>query len=601
MDTKLEKFLIPPFDEGGIFGNLKLLLAESIKKKNIGKIKIKKIAILGGSTTSHLKDLLNIFLLNSNISADFYEGQFQLYYEEVIFNVGKLKEFDPDIMWIHSSWRNIKKFPDIKQSAQEINDLIESEFNFYKNMWEYAKNNLSCTVIQNNFDYPNYRILANKDSIDMRGKINFLSELNRKFNIYDLQNDWFNVFDINYLSFLNGSDKWQNERDWYKYKYSPSLDSSIDVAYGISRVILALEGLSLKCLVIDLDNTIWGGVIGDEGVEKIKLSSEDPIGDAYLDFQKYILELKNRGIILAVLSKNEDKIARLGFSHPNSILKIKDFSVFVANWNTKSSNIKEIIKLININETAAIFIDDNQMERDEVGQNSNVSVPNIGANVENFRKIIDRHNFFETVKLTIEDLKRPDSIRAFIESSKTVENYSNYNEYLKSLEMKTEIKKVDSVSKNRFVQLINKTNQFNLTLEKINSNNFSDIDRDNNTLALTASLTDKFSEYGIVSAIYGKITSDNEIDIKIWVMSCRVFKRTLEFAIFYKFAYFCKELEIKKINGFYKKSDRNGIVENLYKEIGFQEIKKTKDYSKWSLDTNVNLDFLKKKIKIYYE
>ena len=223
------------------------------------------------------------------------------------------------------------------------------------------------------------------------------------------------------------------------------------------------------------------------------------------------------------------------------------------------------------------------------------------ASQENFRKILDRNNFFETVKLTSEDLKRPDSIRASIESSKTVENYGNYNEYLKSLEMKAEIKEVDNVSKDRFFQLINKTNQFNLTLEKINLNELSYMDRNNNMLALTASLTDKFSEYGIVSAIYGKITSDNEIDIKVWVMSCRVFKRTLEFAIFDKFAYLCKKLEIKKINGFFKKSDRNGIVENLYKELGFQEIKKTKNSSQWSLDIKTNLDFLNKKTKIYYE
>ena len=147
----------------------------------------------------------------------------------------------------------------------------------------------------------------------------------------------------------------------------------------------------------DLDNTIWGGVIGDDGVEKIKLSRDDPTGDAYLDFQKYILELKNRGIILAVVSKNEDKIAKLGLDHKNSYLNIKDFSAFVANWNTKSSNIKEIIK-INISETSAIFVDDNKMERDEVSQNTNVYVPDIGDNIENFRNIIEKHNFLKQLK-----------------------------------------------------------------------------------------------------------------------------------------------------------------------------------------------------------
>lgn len=595
MNLDIKKLLTPPFDDGELFKNLKLLEQElKIKKDNH---KFKKIAILGGSTTSHLKDFLNIFLLNNKITPEFYEGQFQLYYEEVMYDVGKLKDFDPDIIWIHTTWRNLKKFPDMNNTTDEINSLIENEFNFYKSMWENAKKNFSCIVIQNNFDYPDYRILANKDSIDTRGKINFLSEINRKFNIYDQEHDWFNVLDINYLSYLNGSDKWQNERDWYKYRNSPSLRSGIDVAYSASKVILALEGLSYKCLVVDLDNTIWGGVIGDDGLENIKLGRDHPIGDAYLDFQNYILELKNRGVILAVVSKNEEKIARLGFEHPNSILKVEDFSAFVANWNTKSSNIKEIIKQININQSAAIFIDDNQMERDEVSKNSDIFVSDIGNKVENFRKIIDRNNFFELVQITPEDIKRPDSIRASIESNKTIENYSNYNEYLKSLEMKAEIKEVDSFSKDRFIQLVNKTNQFNLTLEKINFNKFSDTD----TLAMTASLTDKFSDHGIVSAIYGKIKSNNEVDINVWVMSCRVFKRTLEYATFHKFFLFCKKLEVKKINGFYKKSDRNMIVENLYKELKFKEIKKTNNYSEWTLDMNENIDFLKNKIMINYE
>ena len=599
MAIDIRKLLTPPFDDSELFKNLKFLDKELSKKKE--QKTSKKIAILGGSTTAHLKELLNIFLLNNDFIAEFYEGQFQLFYEEVVFNVGKLKEFNPDIIWIHTSWRNIKKFPHINNSTNEINLLIENEFEFYKSIWDYANKNLTCTVIQNNFDYPNFRTLANKDSVVVHGKINFLSELNRKLNVYDSQNAWFNIFDINYLSFLNGSVKWQNERDWYKYRYTPSLSASVDVAYGLSKIILALQGLSNKCLIVDLDNTIWGGVIGDDGIENIKLGRDSPIGDAHLDFQSYILELKNRGIILAVVSKNEDKIARIGLSHPNSILKNEDFSAFVANWNSKSSNIKEIINQINIGESSAIFIDDNAMERDEVKLNTGLIVPDIGENIENFRMIIDKNNFFELTEITKEDLSRPDSIRISIQSEKTLENFKDYNEYLKSLEMKSEIKRVDEKTKDRFIQLINKTNQFNMTLKKINLNNFSTITDKNKSLALTASLKDKFIDHGIVSTIYGEIVNGNEIDIKVWVMSCRVFKRTLEFSLFNEFLKFCKDLKIIKINGFYEKNDRNIVVKNLYKELGFQMIKINKGSSNWSLEINKNLDIPKSMVKINYE
>ena len=274
----------------------------------------------------------------------------------------------------------------------EVEELIENEFNFYESLWKKAKEKFNCTIIQNNFDFPNYRVLANKESIDFRGKINFLNILNDKFSRFDKENSWFNIFDINFLSMQEGLNTWQNERDWYQYSYSPSMHSNVNLCFKFSRLILSYLGLSKKCIVLDLDDTLWGGVIGDDGLKNIVLGQDTAMGRVFIDFQRYILELKKRGILIAIISKNEEKLAKLGFKHENSILKLKDLSVLVANWNSKYHNMKDVINKINIGEEAVVFIDNNPVERDEMETHSNVTVPSIGDDITMFRRLIDENH-----------------------------------------------------------------------------------------------------------------------------------------------------------------------------------------------------------------
>ena len=582
MNKKVKDILSIPLDSDLIIKKLIFLKKELLNQKN-KKLDL-KIAILGGSSTQHIKDLLNIFLLNENIAAKFYEGVFSSFYEEVMYDVNNLSKFQPDIIWIHTTWRNINLFPSVTSSTKEIDNKILKEYKYYQEIWLKAENKFKCTVIQNNFDFPKFRSLSNKDSIDRHGKINFLQNLNLKFADFDRNNSWFHVLDINYLASQEGLNNWQNERDWYMFRYSPSIKSCVNLSYNAAKFILSVLGMSKKCLLIDLDDTLWGGTIGDDGVENINLNKDNPIGEIYLDFQQYILDLKSRGIMLAVLSKNEEKIAKLGFKHPNSILKIKDFSVFICNWKNKFLNLKEALNQLNIKEDSAVFIDNNPVERDEMSKYSNVAVPNIGQDIISFRDIIDKNNYFEFVSLTNEDINRPEATRISIKTNKEVTKFKDYYDYLISLKMRSNVNIVNKSSFNRVVQLVNKTNQFNLTQNNINESQLQEDLKKNKNIILSASLKDKFTDHGLISVLYGIYVKENEVNIYDWVMSCRVFKRSLEYFFFEKFVKECRKKNIQIINGILISNEKNKIVSDLYQNLGFSLISSNKNIKKWRLD-----------------
>ena len=599
MHDEINTILTVPLNQDEIIKKLSFIKKKLSKRKN--KKPVIKIAILGGSTTQHIKDLVDIFLLKENIITELYEGQFSSFYEEILYDINNLSKFKPDIIWVHTSWRNIKNFPIMSNTESEIDNLLQKEFNFFQEIWLAANKKFSCLFIQNNFDFPNFRTLSNKDSIDSHGKVNYLLRLNSKFLEFSKENKWLNIFDINYISSQQGLNDWQNDRDWHQFRYSPSLRSSVNLSYNFSKIIISKLGLSKKCIIIDLDDTLWGGTIGDDGLEDIKLGTDTAIGDAFLDFQKYILELKERGILLAVISKNEEEVARLGFDHENTILKIDDFSVFVANWEKKYENLKLILDKINIDQNAAIFVDNNPVERDEMYNNSNIEIPNVGEDITQYRKIIDQSNFFELDNLTKEDLKRADAIKSSILSKESSSNFKSHHEYLVSLEMKAAINKLDKSSIERVVQLINKTNQFNTTQEKTNLSFMKDKMIDDRDIILHGSLSDKFSNHGIVSVIYGQKISRQEVNINIWVMSCRVFNRGLEYLIFTKFIDHCKQHGFTKISALYRKTDRNVNYINLYKNLGFNIIEKGIDEVLWELDLKKEIKFNKHAIKLTNE
>ena len=558
---------------------------KSIKKRLLLKDNLieKNIAILGGSTTSEIKNILELFLLDKGIKPEFYESEYNKHFEDALFGNEELDKFNPDIVYLHTTNKNIIQFPKFNYTSEDIEDLIDNEVNRYKSMWS-SLSRFHCAIIQNNFDYTQDRSLGNFDCYSPHGKTNFINRLNEEFAISarEIKNLYIN--DINYLSSYIGLEKWFNNSLWHQAKYAMSLDCIPELAFNIGKIVGSIFGNSKKCLILDLDNTCWGGVIGDDGLNGIHIGTETPLAESFTAFQDYVSELKDRGISLAVCSKNDLENAEEGFSHPSNVLRLDDFSSFKANWNPKNDNISDIAKEINIGLDSMVFIDDNPAERDIViSQLPDVSVPDIGDDVIDFIRFIDRSGYFEPITLSTDDVKR----KQYYEENQKRDNdqakFQSYEEFLISLEMKAEIESFSSDYIDRITQLTNKTNQFNLTTKRYSIGEIENILSSDNYIKIQGKLSDKYGENGLIAVIIGKIENES-CHIDLWLMSCRVLKRDMEFAMLDNLVNFCEIKGIKKIIGYYYKSSKNKMVSDMYENFGFDLVNQDGEDTVWKLE-----------------
>lgn len=572
----MAKKLTYPFDIEYILRKKRSIrreLKEEIGRRRLGGENIVsiKIAILGGSTTSEIKELLELFLLQESIEPVFYESEYNKYYEDVLFDNDELMSFAPHIIYVHTTNRNISVYPDVTDSPETVENKFHMELDRYESLWLKIEQRYRCIIIQNNFEYPSHRLLGNLDCYDPRGATHFISRLNTAFAGYAAKARNFYINDINYLSSWLGLNKWHDKSFWYSYKYALSYEAIPYLSHNVASIILAIYGKSKKCIVLDLDNTLWGGVIADDGKEHIKIGTETAEAEAYTEFQQYLKKLKARGILLAVCSKNDEHVAREGLDHKDGILRPEDFVVIKANWQSKDANICEIVKEINITQDSVVFLDDNPFERDIVrSQLPVVEVPDSLMNeVTRYIECVDRACYFEPVILSEDDIKRNAFYRETQQRCTLQSKFANYDEFLLSLEMVAEINSFKPLYLDRIVQLINKTNQFNLTTKRYTSAEVEAISRDGNYLTLYGRLKDKFGDNGLVSIIIASIKQDR-LFIDLWLMSCRVLKRGMEFAMFDELIRRCGMKGIKHATGYYYKTKKNHMVSNHYELLGFE-------------------------------
>ena len=544
---------------------------------------IKNIAILGGSTTSEIKNILELFLLKNGIKPNFYESEYNKYYEDALFGNDELDKFNPDIIYIHTTNKNIIKYPDPNDEFEDVEMLLGNEIKKYKSIWS-SLSKFDCAVIQNNFDYTENRILGNLDCYDIHGKTYFIHKLNYWFslNARKIKNLYIN--DINYLSSYIGLRYWFDKSLWHQAKYALSMESIPELAFNISQIISSVFGQSKKCLVLDLDNTCWGGIIGDDGLPGIYIGTETAIAESYTEFQKYVKELKDRGITLAACSKNDFLNAKEGFTHPDSILRFDDFTSFKANWDPKHQNIIDIAKEINVGVDSLVFIDDNPVERDIVSsQVPSVSVPNVGSDVVDFISHIDRNGYFEPISLSQDDVNR----HKYYEDNKKRANkkatFKSYDEFLVSLGMTAEIKSFSSIYLDRITQLTNKTNQFNLTTKRYTNGEIDKISSNDEYIKIYGKLTDKYGDNGLIAISIGRVESKT-CHIDLWLMSCRVLKRNMEFAMLDELVSKCRNKGVSEIIGYYYKSAKNSMVSDLYDKFGFSLVNENDNDTVWKLD-----------------
>lgn len=528
----------------------------------------KKIAILGGSTTNDIKLTLELFLLAQGIKPEFYESAYNGFYQEGAFSNPDLINFNPDLIYIHTTNRNVSQYPTLSMNLNEVNNLLKTEINKFISIWENLESTYHCPIIQNNFEMPQYRLMGNKDASDIHGAVNYLTRLNLAFYEYAQTHKNFYICDINYLSADFGLKEWSDPLYWYMYKYALSINAIPTLAFNISNIIKSIFGKNKKGFVIDLDNTLWGGVIGDDGVDGICLGPDEAEGEAYWEFQKYLKAHKQLGIVLTINSKNDYNNAIDGLNHPYSVLKQDDFILIKSNWEPKSVNFIKIANELNLGIDSLVFLDDNPAERGIIEQQlSNVSSPKL-SNIQDYIYIIDRSGFFEVTTLSEDDLFRTKMYKDNIERTKIKELFTDYDEYLKFLDMKAEIHQFVPIYIPRITQLINKSNQFNLTTKRYTQNEIEIISSDSSYITAYGKIEDKYGDNGVVSAVIGRI-EENICHIDLWLMSCRVLKRNVEYAMMDYFIQECIIKKIKKIMGYYYPTKKNEMVKEFYKIMGF--------------------------------
>jgi len=557
----------------------------SIKRDLLSKqdLLIKNIAILGGSTTSEIKNILELFLLDIGIKANFYESEYNKFYEEAVFANAKLEEFKPDVIYVHTTNLNIMTLPEANDSIEDVDKIFVAEEQKFLRIWN-SLSKYNCAIIQNNFELPQTRIFGNFDFYDYRGAVNYITRLNNFFARESSARSNLYINDINYISASIGLNNWFDKNLWLAYKYAVGYESIPILTKSISAIIGAIYGKSKKCLILDLDNTCWGGVIGDDGLSGISIGKETPVAEAYTEFQKYIKTLKIRGVAIAVCSKNEKTNAVEGFSHPDSILCVDDFVAFEANWEPKNKNITKISQTINLGMDSFVFIDDNPAEREIIISTlPTISVPNIGDDVTRFIEHIDKNYFFETVGLSSDDLQRNDYYKKNVKRIEEEQSCGSYEDYLLALNMVAEIKDFNQLYLDRITQLVNKTNQFNLTTKRYSMAELDFISKNENYIALYGRLEDKFGDNGLISVVIGRI-ENNECHVDLWLMSCRVLKRNMEFAMLDCLVEKCRNKGLSKIVGYYCRTQKNQLVSDLYSTFGFSEIDRTENSSVWELD-----------------
>jgi FkbH-like protein len=529
-----------------------------------------RIAVLGGSTTNEVVDLLELRLLANGFAPVFYQSEYGRYAVEPVHDPEKLVQFHPDVVYLHTSYRDIQDFAPLQASEAELGAAVQREFERYQAIWAAIGERLGCQVIQNNFEFPPQQILGNLDATCAGGHTRFILQLNLEFARAAAKDSRLSIQDVCSLSARVGLERWFDWERYFSYKVLTTPEGSYALAISLSAMIGGMYGKARKVLVLDLDNTLWGGVIGDDGVDRILIGRETPVAEAYTAFQEYCLALRNRGVLLAVCSKNDEAVARSGFEHPDSVLKLEHISCFKANWEPKSENIAAIARELNLGTDSFVFVDDNPAERAIVeGQVEGIAVPNIGNDVAHFPGIIEASRYFEQSSFSAEDLERAALYQANSQRAAFETKFADYGSYLDSLEMVAEIEPFNRLYLDRITQLTNKTNQFNLTTRRYSIAEMEEVLKDRDALGLYGRLSDRFGDHGLVSVVLGRREGDG-LTIDLWLMSCRVLKRDMELAMLDALVERAQALGVRTIRGVYVPTKKNGMVADHYSRLGFE-------------------------------
>ena len=546
------------------------LLGRSLHNiNNLDSLDKLKIAVLSDNSSQPISNAIKVACIKENYNPIIYESPFGAVKQEIINNESNLYKFKPDIIFIDISYRSINNIPIESLTIEEVKNRIDLEIKNFEILWNQIKKKLNKPIIQNTIVYP---ALVYRDISEHKiswSPIKFIEELNNKLiNLKSFQINW---LDLDRLSKIVGLRNWYDSRLFHNARYGFSIEFLPEYSDWIQSCIRSINSNIYKALIVDLDNTLWGGIIGDDGIDGIKLGPNSPEGGCYEDFCNYLFALRERGVILGICSKNEiSNVKEVFDKHPNMPLSLDDFSSVRCNWFNKSQNLKDIADELNIGFDSLVFIDDNPAECELIRQ----SIPEIytlNLSMDPSKNILklDKLNLFKLDNLTSEDISRKKSYLARRKFQEEKVNFNNINDYLLSLCMEGNFEKVEEKHILRIEQMQLKTNQFNLATKRYKKDEISKKIANKDLQLYVIYLSDKFTEHGIISYIEFQ-QKQKSIEIHDWLISRRVFSRTIEEYILKKIVKKFRQQEVSKIKILYKQSPKNKLMKDKFRELGFE-------------------------------
>ena len=542
---------------------------------------VRRIALLSDAATQQFVPVLRALFHENGVNVEVYEGAFDGIELEALNPDSGLYRFKPDVIVLALATQALRNrfFHDSR------GDFAEESLKRIEHLWKSLRSRTSAQILQFNYVMPYERVFGNFDVQAPQTLYASVGRLNLALAKAASAMSSVNIVDVEGISSEVGRAGWFDDRLWNMTKAFCRLEHLPLVCQSVADIVLTLMGRIRKCVVLDLDNTLWGGVVGDLGHLGVEIGAHGD-GEAFFHFQSYLLELKRRGIILAVCSKNELENAVRPFEeNPDMVLRRNDIAVFVANWDNKADNIRTIRERLNIGLDSMVFVDDNPFERNLVRELvPEVIVPEMPEDPADYVRYLSSLNLFETTSFSAEDARRADQYKEEADRLELRASVTDVSEYLRSLEMKIKVARFDAENLVRIAQLTQRSNQFNLTTERLNEDQCRALMLDvEGWTPLYASLSDRFGDHGLISVVTLE-HGPEALRISNWLMSCRVLSRGVEDFVLGKVVEVARKLGVPRINAEYIPSAKNGMVKDFYARMGFQEVSNENGRTQWVLE-----------------
>lgn len=530
------------------------------------------LAVLGDCATQHLATALRGYGVSVGMRLNVFDADYDQIDAQVMAPDSELYRFAPQGVLLQMCTEKLQEaFYDRPPEARA--SFAEDTYARIRQIWSRIGSHIPATVLQCNFPLIDDGVFG---QFGNKTEQSFLFQ-QRKLNYLLMQGcqEAKNTFliDLDALQTALGRSTFADPKLYYVAKMPISLAALPAAAKLVVDVVRSLQGAVKKCLVLDLDNTLWGGVIGDDGLSGIQIG-ELGTGHAFSDFQKWLKELKNRGILLTVCSKNNEDTAKEPFEkHPEMVLRLEDFSMFVANWEDKARNIRTIQQALNIGMDSMVFLDDNPFERELVRTMiPEITVPELPEDPALYLQYLRGLDLFETASYSREDAGRTEQYREKAQRAAFEAAFQSYDDYLEALQMRASAAAFDPFHYPRIAQLTQRSNQFNLRTVRYTEAEIEALAQDDSRIGLYFTLKDKFGDHGLISVVVLEKQPEDTLFISEWLMSCRVLKRGMEEFIVDKILSVAAQQGFRRVVGEYIPTPKNAMVKDLYEQLGFARL-----------------------------